>query len=80
MSAVYPLDLEREISRRWLHLLLRIDRSTALDRPKHPNDIRPAPKRPLDPTDPLRQSEHAESDSDKRKPSYSQQGPHLMEF
>jgi hypothetical protein len=74
MSTVYPLHLEREISRRWLHLLLRIDRSTALDRPKHPNDIRPLPQRPNDPTNSLRKSEPSENDHRR------EQGKRLMEF
>jgi hypothetical protein len=62
MYAVYPLHLEREISQRWLHRLIPIDRSTALDRPKHPNDIRPLPKRPEDLTGSLRKSEPSEDD------------------
>jgi hypothetical protein len=45
MSAVYPLDLEREIDRRWFHRVMLVDRPLPLDRPKHPNDIRPLPKR-----------------------------------
>ncbi len=69
MPAVYPLHLEREISRRWLHRLMSIDRSMPLDRPKHPNDIRPLSKRPNDLTTTRRKSEASESDCDERKPS-----------
>jgi hypothetical protein len=79
MPAVYPLHLEREISRRWLHRLLSINPSTSLDRPKHPNDIRPLPSRPSDVVDPLK-SEPFESDRDKRKPSRSEQARRLMEL
>jgi hypothetical protein len=77
MPAVYPLHLEREISRRWLHRLTSIDR---LDQPKHPNDLRPLPSRPSDVADPLRKSEPSESDRDKRKPSRKEQARRLMEF
>ena len=51
MSAGYPLHLKREIDRRWLHRFVPTDRPVPLDRPKHPNDIRPLPKRPDDRTD-----------------------------
>jgi hypothetical protein len=39
MPAAYPLHLAREIDRRWLQRL-PLDRTSPLDRPKHPNDIR----------------------------------------
>jgi hypothetical protein len=39
MPAAYPLHLAREIDRRWLQLM-PLDRTSRLDRPKHPNDIR----------------------------------------
>ncbi len=35
------LHLAREIDRRWLQLQ-PLDRTSPLDRPKHPNDIRPS--------------------------------------
>jgi len=46
-----------------------VDRSTVLDRAKHPNDIRPLPKRSPDRTDPLLKSGLSESDRNKRKSS-----------
>ena len=45
MSAVYPLDLQREIDRRWAHRLTTVEPPALADRPKHPNDIRPLPQR-----------------------------------
>jgi hypothetical protein len=78
MSAAYPLHLEREIDRRWFHRLLPIDRPMPLDRPKHPNDIRPLPKRPNDRTDLLRKSDLSESGGD--EPSRRGHGRNLMEF
>ncbi len=38
MSTAYPLHLEREIDRRWLHRFVCIDHPVPLDRPQHPND------------------------------------------
>ncbi len=80
MSAVYPLDLEREIDRRWFHRVMLVDRPLPLDRPKHPNDIRPLPKRPLDRGELPRKSELTESDRDELKPSRREQGRLLMDF
>ena len=40
MPTAYPLHLAREIDRRWLQLM-PLDRTSPLDRPKHPNDIWP---------------------------------------
>ncbi len=80
MSAAYPLHLEREIDRRWLHRLMPIDRPMPLDRPKHPNDIRPLPKRSNNRTDPLRKSDLPEIDRDQQKPRRREQDRHLMEF
>jgi hypothetical protein len=80
MSAGYPLDLERKIARRWLHQFVPRDRPMPLDRPRHPNDIRPLPKRPPVGMDQLPKSEIAETDLDERKPSRRGQGRHLMDF
>lgn len=45
MTAVYPLDRQREIHRRWFHRFVPTDSFASEDRrPKHPNDIRPLPK------------------------------------
>ncbi len=77
MSAAYPLHLEREIDRRWLHRLMSIDPPMPLDRPKHPNDIRPLSERPNQ-TGPLRKSEPG--DPDEVKPCRGEQGRRLMEF
>jgi hypothetical protein len=44
MSVAYPLHLEREIGRRWLHRFVPTHHAIPLDRPKHPNDIRPLPR------------------------------------
>ena len=62
MSSVYPLHVEREIHKRWLHRLAPIDRPTTLDRPKHPNDIRPLPRRSNDVTDRIQKTEPSEKD------------------
>ena len=35
MSAVYPLDLQREINRRWAHRLTTVEPPALADRPKH---------------------------------------------
>ena len=43
MPTAYPLHLAREIDRRWLQLM-PLDRTSLLDRPKHPNDIWPRSK------------------------------------
>jgi hypothetical protein len=67
MSAAYPIHLEREIDRRWLHRFMSIDRPMPLDRPKHPNDICPLPERPNNQTSPLRKSEPSQGDPDKVK-------------
>ena len=80
MFAAYPLHLEREIDRRWLHRLMPIDRPMPLDRPKHPNDIRPLSKRSDNRTDSLRKSDLPEIDRDEQKPGRREQGRHLMEF
>ncbi len=80
MFAAYPLHLEREIDRRWLHRLMPIDRPMPLDRPKHPNDIRPLSKRSDDRTDPLRKSDLPEIDRDEQKPGRRERDRHLMEF
>jgi len=78
MSTAYPLHLEREIDRRWLHRFVCIDHPVPLDRPQHPNDIRPLPTRPNDGTDPLRKPEFSESHE--QKPGHREQRRHLMEF
>jgi hypothetical protein len=78
MSAVYPLYLEREIDRRWHRRLGPKDRSMPSDRPKHPNDLRPLPKRPHDRGNLLRKSELVKSDE--QKPSRREQSRHLMEL
>jgi hypothetical protein len=80
MSVAYPLHLEREIGRRWLHRFVPIHRAIPLDRPKHPNDIRPLPAQPSDRTDPLRKSELYESDGNEQEPGHRERGRHLMEF
>jgi len=80
MSAVYPLCLEREIDRRWLHRLVPKDRSMPFNRPKHPNDIRPLPKRPHDRGSLLRKSELVKTDCDEQKRSRREHGRHLMEL
>ena len=77
MSA-YPMDLQREVDRRWLHRLTA--NSAPVGRPKHPNDIRPQPQRPHDRTEPPRKSELAEGDRAEQKPSRREQNRHLMEF
>ena len=74
MSAAYPIHLERGIDRRWLHRLMSIDRPMPLDRPKHPNDIRPLPEGPLG------KSEPSQADRDKVEPCRGEQGRRLMEF
>jgi hypothetical protein len=80
MSAVYPLHLQREIDRRWLHRLVPKDRSKPFNRPKHPNDIRPLSKRPDDRENLLPKSELVKSHRDEQKPSRGEQSRHLMEF
>jgi hypothetical protein len=80
MCAVYPLYLEREIDRRWLHRLVPKDRSMPFNRPKHPNDIRPLPKRPHGRGNLVRKSELVKSDRDEQKPSRREQRRHLMEL
>jgi hypothetical protein len=80
MSAVYPLYLEREIDRRWDRRLVPKDRSMPSDRPKHPNDIRPLPKRPHGRGNLLRKSELVKNDRDEQKPGRREQGRHLMEL
>ena len=57
MSAIYPLHLERQIHRRWLHRLKSIDRPVPLGRPNHPNDVRPPRKRSHDRRELLRKPE-----------------------
>jgi hypothetical protein len=79
MSAAYPLDLEREIDRRWLHRLVSIDHPMPLDRPKHPNDIGPPRKRTNDRTRPALENQNSR-DGDEQKPDHREQGRHLMEF
>jgi hypothetical protein len=48
------------------------------DRPKHPNDIRPSPKRPHDP-DQLAKPEIAKAERDEREPTLRELGNDLME-
>ncbi len=79
MSAAYPLDLERQIDRRWLHRFASIDHPMPHDRPKHPNDIRPLPKRPNDLTRPAPKNQNPRG-GDEQKPDHREQGRHLMEF
>ena len=45
MTVTYPVEVQREVDRRWAHLRAALRRP--LDRPKHANDIRPLPKAPL---------------------------------
>jgi len=59
MSAAYPLHLEREIDRRWLHRPVSIDRPVPPDRPKHPNDLWPVRKHPDDGTRPAPESQNS---------------------
>jgi hypothetical protein len=74
MTAVYPLDLQREVHRRWFHRFVPTDSFASEDRrPKHPNDIRPLPKHP-------RQLEITETNRFEPKPSNRKLGRHLMEF
>jgi len=79
MPVAYPLHLEREIDRRWLHRLMPMDRPIPPDRPKHPNDIRPLPKRSDRRTEPPRKSDLREIGRDEQKPRRRQRD-HLMEF
>ncbi len=48
------------------------------DRPKHPNDIRPLPKRPHDP-DQFAKPEIAKAERDEREPTAREHGKDLIE-
>jgi hypothetical protein len=78
MSAAYPLHLERETGRRWVHRFMSIDRPVPPDRPRHPNDIRPHPT-PKRSDGPAPKSELSESDQHEHKPNRRER-KHLMEF
>jgi hypothetical protein len=78
MSTVYPLDLEREIDRRWLRRLVPKDCSMPFNRPKHPNDIRPLPKHQQNRRDLPRKV--VKSERDERNQNRRELGRNLMEF
>jgi hypothetical protein len=80
MSVAYPLHLEREIGRRWLHRFVPTHHAIPLDRPKHPNDIRPLPRSTKRADGPAPESELYESDGNEQEPGHRERGRHLMEF
>jgi hypothetical protein len=68
---ISPLDLQREIHRRWLRF--------SEGRPKHPNDIRRVPKRSGSESTQVRKSEFVEVGHEQTSPSLGRQRRDLME-